>query len=317
METAPTTGPARWQIWSALLAIYFIWGSTYLAIKVAVRTQPPLFSAGSRFVTAGLVLAAVLALRGRSLRVSGRELVSSLGLGVSLLACGVGVVTVAETRIDSSVAAMIAGSVPLQIVLWRSFARERVAQATRLAAGVGLVGLGLIVVPGTSSGTSTAIGLALMLGASTSWSAGSFLSRRLPLPADPFVATVYEMLGGGIALLCLGLAVGEHVHRDVLDAAPLFAWLYLTTAGSLIGFTAYALLLRHAPISQVVTHQYVNPLVAVVLGSLLLDEHLTATTLAGAGIVIASVFVTVRHETRPPTPRRRTDPLDRTAETVV
>ena len=316
MHVEPNGAPARWRIWSALLAIYVIWGSTYLAIKIAVRTQPPLLSAGSRFVTAGLILAAVLTLGRRSLRVSSRELASSLALGVALLACGVGVVTVAETRIDSSVAAMIAGSVPLQIVIWRSIAHEHVAQATRLAAGVGLVGLALIVVPGSSSGTSTAIGLALMLGASISWSTGSFVSRRLPLPADPFVATVYEMLGGGVALLFLGLAFGEHVHRDAVQLSPLLAWTYLTTAGSLVGFTAYAWLLRHAPISQVVTHQYVNPLVAVVLGSALLGEHLTATTLAGAAIVIAAVFVTVRHETRPPSQPHRTDQLGRPAESV-
>lgn len=309
--------PARWKIWIALLVIYVVWGSTYLAIKIAVRAQPPLLSAGTRFITAGLLLAAVLAATRRSLRISRGELASSLLLGVALLAGGVGVVTVAETRIDSSVAAMIAGSVPLQIVIWRSIARERVAQATRLAAAVGLVGLALIVVPSGRSGGSTAVGLALMVGASVSWSTGSFVSRRLRLPPDPFVATVYEMLGGGIVLVALGLVLGEGVHRDDLAASPLLAWLYLAVVGSLIGFTAYAWLLRCAPISQVVTHQYVNPLVAVTLGALLLGERLTATTLAGAGVVVAAVFVTVRHETRPPS-RRLRDPenLEICAETV-
>lgn len=309
--------PARWKIWSALLVIYLIWGSTYLAIKIAVRTQPPLLSGGTRFVAAGLVLAAILAATRRSLRVSRGEFASALLLGIALLACGVGVVTVAETRIDSSVAAMIAGSVPLQVVIWRSIAREHVAQATRLAAAVGLVGLALIVVPSSSSGGSTAVGLALMMGASISWSTGSFVSRRLSLPTDPFVATVYEMLGGGIVLVALGFIVGEGVHRDDLAAAPLLAWLYLAVVGSLIGFTAYAWLLRRAPISQVVTHQYVNPLVAVTLGALLLDERLTTTTLAGAGVVIAAVFVTVRHETRPPSRRPEDpEPLEACVETA-
>ena len=308
--------PARWKIWTALLAIYVIWGSTYLAIKIAVRAQPPLLSGGTRFTAAGLALAAVVVLTRRSLRVSRRELASSLILGITLLACGVGVVTVAETRIDSSVAAMIAGSVPLQVVIWRTVTRERVGQATRLAVAVGLVGLALIVVPAGSSGGSTAAGLALMVGASVSWSAGSFVSRRLPLPADPFVATVYEMLGGGIALLALGLVVGEDVHRSSFAASPLLAWLYLVTAGSLVAFTAYAWLLRHAPISQVVTHQYVNPLVAIALGALVLDERLTTTTLAGAAIVVAAVFVTVRHETRPPTPLPDAEPADAYVETA-
>jgi drug/metabolite transporter (DMT)-like permease len=253
---------------------------------------------------------------GWSLRVSRRELASALLLGVSLLTFGVGIVTVAETRIESSVAAMIAGSVPLQVVIWRTIARERVAQATRLAAAVGLVGLALIVVPDGSSGGSTAVGLALMLGASVSWSTGSFISGRLPLPADPFVAAVYEMLGGGIGALLLGFAVGERLHRHDITTPTLLAWLYLVVMGSLIGFTAYAWLLRQAPISQVVTHQYVNPLVAITLGALLLGERLTALTLAGAGIVIGAVFVTVRHETRPPSPRRRTETAKAAAEPV-
>ena len=159
----------RWRIWAALATIYVVWGSTYLAIKITVRTQPPLYSGGARFITAGLILAAVLVLARRSLRVSGRELLSALFLGVMLLTFGVGVVTVAETRIDSSVAAMIAGSVPLQVVIWRTLAREVVAHATLLAAAIGLVGLGLIVIPSGSSSGSTAVGLALMLGASMSW----------------------------------------------------------------------------------------------------------------------------------------------------
>lgn len=289
--------PHRWKLWLALGSVYVIWGSTYLAIKISVRTLPPLLSAGLRFVAAGLILAGVLAALGRSLRVSRAELISAAGLGIALLALGVGIVTLAETRIDSSVAAMIAGSVPLQVVVLRTLARERVASATRLAAAAGLAGLALVVGPGSSSGGSTAVGLALMLGATASWSTGSFASRRLTLPTDAFVATVYEMLAGGIALLSLGLAVGETVHTNELTASAVGAWSYLVLAGSLVGFSSYAWLLGNAPISQVVTHQYVNPLVAVALGSAVLGEKLSATTLVGAAIVVTAVFVTVRRET--------------------
>ena len=291
-----SVNPQRWQLWTALGLVYVVWGSTYLAIKISVRTLPPLLSAGLRFVVAGLILACVLAAFRKSLRVSRLELASASALGISLLAFGVGIVTLAETRIDSSVAAMIAGSVPLQVVLLRSIARERVARATRLAAAAGLVGLALVVVPGSSGGGSTAVGLALMLGASASWSTGSFASRRLLLPSDPFVATVYEMLAGGLGLGVLGLATGEGFRADELTASALGAWAYLVVAGSLVGFSAYAWLLRNAPISQVVTHQYVNPLVAVVLGALVLGERLSASTLAGAAVVLAAVFVTVRRE---------------------
>jgi drug/metabolite transporter (DMT)-like permease len=237
------------RLWAALATVYVVWGSTYLAIKVSVESMPPLLSAGLRFVTAGLILAGILAALGRGLRVARREALAAGGLGIALLSLGVGVVTVAETRIDSSVAAMIAGSVPLQVVLMRSAAGESVVRATRLAAAVGLVGLGLIVIPGGSQGGSQAIGLLLMVGASISWSTGSFVSRRLSLPADPFVATVYEMLGGGITLLLAGLALGEWRELgDAFGAGPVAAWLYLVVAGSLVGFTAYAWLLRSAPI---------------------------------------------------------------------
>jgi drug/metabolite transporter (DMT)-like permease len=288
-----------WRFWTALWIVYIVWGSTYLGIKISVRTMPALLSAGLRFTLAGLLLAAILALRGTALRVPWRQAGAAAGLGIALLGLGVGVVTVAETRIDSSVAAMIAGSVPLQVIIWRTLARERIATATRLSAIVGLAGLALIVIPTGVSGGSQAVGLALMLGASVSWSTGSFFSSRLSLPGDTFVATVYEMLGGGGVLVLAGLLLGEGSElTDGVSAASLAAWLYLAIFGSLIAFTAYAWLLRNAPISQVVTHQYVNPLVAIVLGYLVLGETLDATTIVGALIVIGAVFVTVRGEGR-------------------
>lgn len=289
-----------WKVWTALWIVYLVWGSTYLAIKVSVRTLPPLLSAGLRFVAAGMLLAAILAVRRTSLRVPWREAAAAAGLGVALLTCGVGIVTLAETRIDSSVAAMIAGSVPLQVIVWRTLAREQIGAATRVSALAGLAGLGLIIVPAGVSGSSTAIGLALMLGASLSWSTGSFVSRRLPLPHDAFVATAYEMLGGGGVLVAAALTAGEggDVAVGAFSAASLAAWLYLVLAGSLVAFTAYAWLLRNAPISQVVTHQYVNPLIAIALGALLLSENLDAATAVGALIVIGAVFATVRSEGR-------------------
>ena len=140
--------PARWKLLTALWTVYLVWGSTYLAIKLSVRTLPAFLSAGSRFLLAGGLLALILWLKGRSIRVTRRELASSALLGLALLGLGVGLVTLAETRIDSSVAAMIAGTVPLQVILLRTIARERVALATRLSVLVGLAGLALIVIPG-------------------------------------------------------------------------------------------------------------------------------------------------------------------------
>ena len=289
-----------WKIWTALGIVYLVWGSTYFAIKISVETMPPLLSAGLRFTVAGLLLGTILALRRTPLRVPWREARAALVIGVMLLACGVGVVTLAETRIDSSVAAMIAGSVPLQVILWRTLAREHVATATRVAAVVGIGGLALIIGPAGISGGSAAIGLAIMLCGSIAWSTGSFISRRMPLPRDPFVATVYEMIGGGLVLIVAALVLGEgaDLSANAVSAASFAAWAYLAIFGSLVAFTAYAWLLHHAPISQVVTHQYVNPVVAIVLGSLFLGESHDLATVVGALIVIAAVFATIRSESR-------------------
>jgi drug/metabolite transporter (DMT)-like permease len=290
--------PPRVQLWTALALVYVVWGSTYLGIKLAVRTLPPLLTAGTRFLAAAGILAAILLVARRSLRVERREALSAAGLGIALLALGVGLVHVAEQRIDSSVAAMIAGSVPLQIVVWRVLARDKVPAATGIAALVGLGGLALVVAPGGFGGGSAAIGLLVMLGASLAWSRGSFVSHRLSLPSDPFVATVYQMLGGGLVLVLAGLVSGEasSLDREAFQAGPLLAWAYLAVFGSVVGFSAYAWLLGNAPISQVVTHQYVNPLVAVALGALLLDERPGLATLAGAALIVAAVAVTARYE---------------------
>jgi drug/metabolite transporter (DMT)-like permease len=292
--------PARWKYLTALWTVYLVWGSTYLAIKISVRTLPAFLSAGFRFLLAGGLLAAILWVAGRSIRVTRRELASSALLGLSLLTLGVGVVTLAETRIDSSTAAMIAGSVPLQVIVLRALARERVALATRLSVLAGLAGLGFVVVPG-GEGASSAVGLALMLGASVSWSLGSYFGHRLPLPQDGFVATTWEMLSAGFFLLVLGVATGELGTADpaAFSLESIAAWLYLGVFGSLVGFTAYAWLLRNAPISKVVTHQYVNPLVAIALGALLLGEEITLAVGIGAALIVGSVFVAVRSENRP------------------
>jgi drug/metabolite transporter (DMT)-like permease len=288
----------RAKLWTALWIVYLVWGSTYLGIKVAVRTLPPLLTAGTRFLAASAILSLVAVVARRSLRVPPREALAAAALGVALLTLGVGMVHVAETRIDSGVAAMIAGSVPLQIVVLRRLVGERVPRATAIAALVGLAGLALVVGPGGVGGGSEAVGLLIMLSASVSWSLGSFASRSLRVPGAPFVASAYEMLGGGAVLLVAAIAAGELGDLDsaAFEPGPLAAWIYLTIVGSVIGFSAYAWLLGNAPISQVVTHQYVNPLVAVALGALILDERPGPETLLGAALIVGSVAVTVRRE---------------------
>ena len=311
------TAPTR-HVWTALVIVYVVWGSTYLGIKVAVETIPPLLAAGSRFLVAAVLLAAILAGRRKSLRVTRAELIASAGIGALLLGLGVGLVHVAETRIDSSVAAMIAGTVPLQVIGLRLLSGESPARATRLSTLAGLAGLALVVAPGLGSG-STALGLAVMISATMCWTLGSFLSKRLPLPRDPFVGSVWEMAFGGVFLLVGGLVFGE--WRDVGSSTfaldSVLAWAYLVVVGSLIGFSAYAWLLRVAPISLVVTHQYVNPLVAIVLGMAFLAERPSPWSLAGAALVIGAVYAAIRSEmprksARPASPAPRGTPADQT-----
>jgi len=306
------------HIWAALLVVYVLWGSTYFGIKIAVETLPPLLAGGSRFLVAGTLLAVILALRGTSLRIGRTELGGAAIVGGLLLTLGVGLVHVAETRIDSSVAAIIVGTVPLQIIVMRTIGRESPARATQLSALTGLIGLGLVVAPGLGTG-STALGLAVMLIAAMSWSIGSYVSRRLALPRDPFVAAVYEMGAGGAFLTLGALAFGEGGQLDGAAFArdSVLAWIYLVVFGSLVGFTAYAWLLRVAPISLVVTHQYVNPLVAIALGMVFLGERPSPWALAGALVVIGAVFVAIRAEfpkrTRPASAVPRGTPADQTA----
>ena len=313
------TAPAR-HVWIGLAVVYVVWGSTYFGIKIAVETIPPLLAAGSRFLVAALLLAAILAWRGKSLWISRAELVASLIVGTLLLGLGVGLVHVAETRIDSSVAAMIAGTVPLQIILLRLLSGESPARATRLSTLAGLIGLVLVVAPGLGAG-STALGLAIMISGSVSWTLGSFLSKRLPLPRDPFVGSVYEMAAGGVFLALGSLAFGEwsDVGSGTFALDSVLAWMYLVVAGSLVGFSAYAWLLKVAPISLVVTHQYVNPLVAIALGMAFLGERPSVWTLAGAALIIGAVYVAIRAEfprkargARPASVATRGTPADQT-----
>jgi drug/metabolite transporter (DMT)-like permease len=314
------TAPAK-HVWIALLVVYVVWGSTYFGIKIAVDTIPPLVAAGSRFLVAALILASIVAWRGVSLRITRRELTASAIAGGLLLGLGVGLVHVAETRIDSSVAAMIAGTVPLQIIVLRLIAGENPARATRLSTLTGLLGLGLVVAPGLGAG-STALGLAVMVSASMSWTLGSFLSKRLSLPSDPFVGSVYEMAFGGTLLMLGAAAFGEfgEVGSETFALDSVLAWMYLVVMGSVVGFSAYAWLLRVAPISLVVTHQYVNPLVAIALGMAFLGERPSPWSLAGAALVIGAVYVAIRAEfprkatsARPESAATRGTPADQIA----
>jgi drug/metabolite transporter (DMT)-like permease len=287
------------RVWANLLIVYVVWGSTYLAIRIMVETIPALLGAGVRFVVAGVILLAAIAVhRGswRTVRARPRALAGAALIGLLLPFGGNGVVTIAERHVPSGLAALLIATVPLWVVVYRAvLGRERVADRALVGVVIGFGGVALLVAPGGQHGVHL-IGFLLCILAAGSWALGSFLSPRIPMPDDLLVSTGWQMLFGGAAMLIAAVIAGEpaHAHFGHLSARSLGAFAYLLTIGSLVAFTAYAWLLKHAPISLVATYAYVNPVIATFLGWLVLSEQLTALTIVGAAIIVQSVAFIVR-----------------------
>ena len=285
-----------WKVWTGLWIVYIVWGSTYLAIRVMVETVPPLLGAGARFTVAGAVMLGVLALR-RSVRPTRAQLLSALAVG-ALLPGANAVVTVAEQEVPSALAALLIASVPLWVLLMRRAAGEPVSRAGIAAVLVGFAGVALLLRPGEQSEGASLLALGAVVLAAVMWASGSFASPRLKLPGDPLVSTGWQMLLGGLVIVAAGLAAGEapEVDPEAFSLRSVAALLYLIVFGSWLAFTAYAWLLQNAPISRVATYAYVNPVVAIVLGFVILDELITPITLVGAAIIVLSVALVIRIE---------------------
>jgi drug/metabolite transporter (DMT)-like permease len=287
-------------VWLALGIVYVVWGSTYLAIRVAVETMPPLLMGAARFLTAGLLLYAIARFRGAdSVRSLTRRQIGACWLvGSLLVAGGNGVVNVAEQYIPSSLAALVISSVPLWVVVMRRVTGERVPLVTLVSVAVGFCGVALLLLPGGATDNGKPIGFLLVVCAAFSWATGSFSSRKLPLPANALLSTSVQMTGGALTMLVAGLALGEagDVHPDRFSTDSLLAFAYLIFIGSLVAYTAYVWLLQNAPISKVATYAYVNPVIAIFLGWSILSENITVTMLAGAAVIVCSVAATVRRE---------------------
>ncbi|MFF4492912.1 EamA family transporter [Streptomyces sp. NPDC001546] len=288
-------------VWSALGVVYVVWGSTYLGIRIAVQTMPPFLSAGARFITAGLVLAGIVAWRygPSALRVTRAQLGSTVVVGLLLVLGGNGLVVLAETSVPSGLAALLVASVPMWVVVLRTLTGDRPPVRTLLGVLVGLAGLAVLTSPGLS-GEVRLSGVLLVLAGALCWSLGSFSAGRLPLPGNPFTGSAYQMAWGGLAGVLVGLVRGEQRGLDPgsFSTASWLALGYLVLIGSVVGFTAYAWLLQAAPLSLVATYAYVNPVVAVALGALILDEPLTLPIVLGGAIVVAAVGVIVSTERR-------------------
>ncbi|MEA2436881.1 MAG: hypothetical protein QOF65_1437 [Thermoleophilaceae bacterium] len=287
-------------VWLCLGIVYVVWGSTYLAIRVAVETMPPLLMGAARFVTAGLLLYAIARARGApSVRTLTRAQIGACWVVGSLLAAGGnGVVNVAEQYIPSSLAALVIASVPLWVVVMRRVTGDAVPRLTLASVAVGFAGVALLLLPGGATDVGKPIGFVLVVCAAFSWALGSFSSRRMPLPGNALLSTAVQMAGGGLTLLVAGLATGEvsDVHPSRFSTDSVLAFAYLIFIGSLVAYTAYVWLLQNAPISKVATYAYVNPVIAIFLGWSILSEKITATTLIGATVIVCSVAATVRRE---------------------
>jgi drug/metabolite transporter (DMT)-like permease len=290
----------RAQVWVALWTVYIVWGSTYLGIELAGETIPALFGAGVRFTIVGLIVfGLVIWRRGLgALKVRRVELASAALVGL-LLPGANSILFVTEQKVPIGLTSLIIASVPLWVLLFRLAAGERPDRIASLGLLVGFAGIALLVRPGGGSGPLAYLLLTVV--AAISWALGSFLSPRIPVPRDAFVATGYETLVGGLVLTAIGLATTAPSKLDPAgwSSRSIFGLVYLILVGSVVGYTAYAWLLANAPIAQVSTYAYVNPVIAIALGVIVLDEAVTARIVAGAVLILIAVAIVVRRESEP------------------
>lgn len=290
------------SIWAGLIAIYIVWGSTYLAILFVVETMPPFLAAGFRFLIAGGVLYAFRRLRGDKAprRIEWR---SAAIVGLFLLVGGNGGVMWAEQRVASGIAALMIASVPLWMALLDSTRPGGHRPDGWVVVGilVGFAGILVLIGPAQLLGMQGEVdqaGVLVLLVAAFSWAVGSLYNRGADLPKSPLLGTGMEMLLGGFGLLVLGTVSGEWAQLD-LATVSLRSWLgfaYLVVFGSWVGFASYIWLLRVAPTMLVSTYAYVNPLVAILLGSLLAGEQLTPRILIAALFILGSVILITRKQ---------------------
>lgn len=312
----PSGSAGRGAVAFALSLVYLIWGSIYLAIRLVIEEVPPLGSMGARFLLAALLMAVFLAVRGgwRRLLVTRREVGGAAFLGVLLLACGNGLTSVGQLHgVPSGVTALLVAMVPVWICIYRAVSGDRPRALEPAGVGVGLVGLAVLVLPtGSERSSLPLVGVAVIVLSSLSWSFGSWIKPRLWLPQDVYVGATYQLLAAGAAMMLASVVTRERFGGEIgLRAWGAFG--YLVIFGSVVGFTAYAWLLHHAPLSLVATHMYVNPVVAVALGSVVLSEPVTPALVVGGVVVLMSVVLVVSAQARP----RRVRTADRSGEAAM
>lgn len=279
----------------ALLACYLVWGSTYLAIRHALVSFPPFFQMGTRFLAAGLLLMAWLAWR-RSPLPTPAQWRNALIVGALMLGGGMGLVASAEQHIGSGLIATFIAVVPMWVCGWGLLLGQRPTRTELAGMAVGLAGV-LMLVRGASFGASP-VGIACITGATLAWSLGSVLSTsRLPM-APGAAGFASEMLCGGAVLMLISLALGEQ-WSGPLQPRAVAAWLYLVVFGSLIAFSAYLYLLAHASPAVATSYAFVNPLIALFLGTAFAGEAVTGGEWWACGVILAGVFLIFRGKNTP------------------
>jgi drug/metabolite transporter (DMT)-like permease len=292
-----TTRPSPVKIVLAFAAVYTLWGSTYLAIRLAIETLPPFLMTGTRFTLAGLILFVWAVLKGERFIPPLDLWRRALVIGGLLLLGGNGGVVWSERYVATGLAALLVSTEPLWVVIlnW-AISRQRPNWKVLLGILIGLVGVAMLVGDGLSSnGQSkwTLVAGGVVLVAAFSWAAGSVYSSRRPLKVSTLMAAGMQMLAGGFLLLLLAVVTGDPLRLNLANASwtSIGAFFYLLIFGSLVGFTAYSWLLNNVAPARAATYAYVNPVVAVLLGWLVASEPLTRQMLIAAAVIIGSVIL--------------------------
>lgn len=281
--------------------VYVLWGSTFLAIRVAVREGsgfPPFFMAGTRILTASAILFILAWLAKQRLRPTRQELLVVAGAGLLLWTGGNGLLTWSEQRVHAGPAALVIATVPVWASLTEAYLdRRRLSLLLIVSLGVALLGVATLSVPFLTSGVrADALSMMALLLAALSWAAGTVLQSRRPVKLEIYSNAAYQTLFGALGILTVSLLLRESAPSPVAEAW--IAWAYLIVFGSLIGFTSYLQTIRLLPLSVAITHTYVNPVVAVVLGAILLSEPITTYTLVGTALVLLGVVGVFRDRFR-------------------
>ncbi len=295
----------------ALGLVYLLWGSGYVGVALVIETMPPMLAMAGRFALAGGVLFLVASRRGdrHGDRVTLRQVVQAILNGSGMLVGGIGFIAIAQGSISSGLAALLAATVPLWLALFaRGAFGEVLSVRAWLGLAVGLGGIALLVEPG--GGHVGAIILALV--GSAMWAAGSLRSRVADAPRRPMVGASLEMMGGAVGFVIVGLALGEASQLDLraVSASSWAGFVFLVIGGSLVAFTAYSWLLRNASTSLVATHAYINPIVAAIVGWLLLGETIDGRTMIAGAIILASVVLLITGRPGEPVPAQLTSGAD-------